>query len=319
MQRLFNPLNNVHDFDPDKHIPDLSGKVVIVTGANAGCGKETVLQLAKHSPGRIYLAARSKAKYDDAMKAVAAATPNASEFVRFLELDLASLASLKAAADKVISENDRLDLLVNNAGVMAVPHCLTADGFEVQFGTNHIGHALLTRQLLPLMEQTTSEADSDVRIVNVSSGAHTLTNTAGITFSELKTPMENFHPGRLYAQSKLANLLHARELANRYPKILSVSIHPGRVESKLDHTFKEQGGLVSRFAQVMDYFVTPMSVDKGALTQLWAATWKKDDIVNGAYYAPVGKEDPGSKLSRDSKLQERLWTWTEDELKASGH
>src|ERR1700742_2532303 len=113
---FLNPLDNIHKFEPDKHIPDLAGKVIVVTGGNSGCGKETVLQLAKHHPGRIYLSARSLAKFDDAMKDISVAAPNAN--ISFLEMDLASLASVKGAADRVVAENDRVDILVNNAGIM---------------------------------------------------------------------------------------------------------------------------------------------------------------------------------------------------------
>jgi NAD(P)-dependent dehydrogenase (short-subunit alcohol dehydrogenase family) len=316
---MFNPLDNVHKFDPDKHIPTLRGKVIVVTGGNSGCGKETVLQLAKHTPGRIYLAARSKAKYDDAMAAITATVANARDFVKFLELDLASLASVKKASETVLSENDRLDLLINNAGIMAVPHGLTQDGFEVQFGTNHLGHALLTRQLLPLMEKTSKEPSADVRIINLSSVGHTMAVDEGIRFDELKTPMKALYPLRLYASSKLANVLYTRELARRYPDILSVSIHPGRVETNLGSTLSEEGGLLYRFTQVMDFLVKPLPVDAGALNQIWAATWKRSDVVNGAYYVPAGKENQGSKLSRDANLRDKLWTWTEEQLKDLGY
>lgn len=319
MQRIFNPLDNVHNFDPDKHIPPLTGKVIVVTGGNSGCGKETVLQLAKHNPRRIYLAARSKDKYNNAMTAITAAVPNASDFVTFLELDLASLESVKRASEVVLRESDRLDLLVNNAGIMAVPHGLTKDGFEIQFGTNHMGHALLTRQLLPLLEKTAKEPSSDVRIINLSSIGHTLAPNQGIRFDELKTPMTSLYPIRLYGSSKLANVLYTRELARRYPDILSVSIHPGRVETNLGSSIREEGGFMYRFSQVSDFLIKPLSVEAGALNQIWAATWKRSDLVNGAYYVPAGKENEGSKLSRDVKLREKLWAWTEEQLVALGY
>ncbi|KAK5051897.1 hypothetical protein LTR84_002700 [Exophiala bonariae] len=319
MQRLFNPLDNVHKFDPDKHIPSLTGKVIVVTGGNSGCGKETVLQLAKHNPKRIYLAARSKAKYDDAMKAITAAVPNSSNFVTFLELDLASLESVKNASDIVLRECDRLDILVNNAGIMAVPHGLTKDGFEIQFGTNHMGHALLTRQLLPLLEKAAKEPSSDVRIINLSSIGHTMAPDQGIKFDEVKTSMTSQYPIRLYGSSKLANILYTRELAHRYPDILSVSVHPGRVETNLGSSVHEQGGFLHRVSQVSDFLIKPHSVQAGALNQIWAATWKRSDIVNGAYYVPAGKENDGSKLSRDVKLREKLWAWTEEQLVALGY
>ncbi|EXJ76001.1 uncharacterized protein A1O5_00509 [Cladophialophora psammophila CBS 110553] len=314
---FLNPLDNVHNFDPDKHIQDLGGKVIVVTGGNSGCGKETVLQLAKHHPQRIYLAARSEAKYDNAMKDISAAAPHAN--VRFLQLDLSSLASVKSAADQIHSENDRLDILVNNAGIMAHPHGLTQDGYEIEFGTNHVGHALLTRLVLPLMQATASKPGSDVRIVNVSSAAHQMAPGAGIVFAQLKTPMDSFNPARLYGQSKLANVLHARELARRYPEILSTSIHPGRVETNLTNVMLDQNSFFGRFQKFFDYMAGALPVQQGTLTQLWAATWTRQEVKNGAYYVPVGKESLGSKKSRDTELAKKLWEWTESELAAKGY
>lgn len=314
---FLNPLEDVHKFDPDKNIPRLAGKVIIVTGGNSGCGKETILQLAKHTPGCIYLAARTKEKYDDAMQAIAAVAPSAN--VKFMELDLGSLESVKKAAQTFLSENDRLDCLINNAGIMAHPHSVTKEGYEVQFGTNHMGHALLTRLLLPLMEKTTSQPDADVRIVNVSSVAHTMTPRVGISFPELKTEMKSWNPGRLYAQSKLANVLHARELARRHPNILSVSIHPGRVETNLSNVIFEANNFNGKFQRFFDFVAGPMNVQQGALTQIWAATWNRDEVKNGAYYTPVGKENAGAKLSQDVELAKKLWDWTENELESLGY
>jgi NAD(P)-dependent dehydrogenase (short-subunit alcohol dehydrogenase family) len=313
---FLNPLDNVHKFDPDRDIPDLAGKVIIVTGGNSGCGKETVLQLAKHNPGCIYLAARSKAKFDDAMKDVSAAAPDAN--VRFLEMDLSSLASVKRAADQVVADNDRVDILVNNAGIMAHPHGVSEDGYEIQFATNHMGHALLTRLLLPLMQRTASQPSSDVRIVNVSSAGHMMVTGPGIHFEKLKTSIDSFNPMMLYGQTKLANILHARELARRYPDILSTSIHPGRVETNLTNVMFDVNGFFGRFQRVFDSLAGQLTVQQGTLTQLWAATWKRDEVKNGAYYVPVGKE-AGSKKSQDPELAKKLWEWTESELAAKGY
>jgi retinol dehydrogenase 12 len=314
---FLNPLDNVHKFQPDKDIPDLAGRVIIVTGGNSGCGKETVLQLAKHNPGKIYLAARSQVKYDDAMKDITAASPGAN--VKYLELDLSSLVSVQKAADRVLAENDRCDILVNNAGIMAHPHSLTQNGYEVQFGTNHMGHALLTRQLLPLMQKTAALPGADARIVNVSSTAHMMAMGAGINFDKLKTDMKTSNPGSLYAQSKLANVLHARELARRYPEILTTSIHPGRVETNLASVMFDVNGFNGKFQKFFDYMVGPMTQQEGALTQIWAASWKREDVKNGSYYNPVGKLNAGSGKSRDIELAKKLWDWTEQELVAKGY
>ena len=135
-------------FDPSSDISDLSGKVALVTGGNAGLGKETVLQLANHSPSQLYLAARTQSKAEAAIRDIKATVPNAN--ITFLELDLASLKSVQRASETFLASSDRLDLLINNAGIMAQPEGLTTDGYELQFGTNHMGHALLTKRLLSI-------------------------------------------------------------------------------------------------------------------------------------------------------------------------
>jgi len=195
-------------FDTDKDIPDLSSKVIIVTGGNSGVGKQSVLELSKHKPAKLYMTARSKAKYDAAVTDIKKSNPNAS--ITFLELDLASFASIKAAANTVLAENDRLDILINNAGVMALPQGLTKDGFEVQFGTNHMGHALLTKILMPLLLRTASKPDSDVRIVNLSSGAHGIAPKGGFLPETVTTEMPQYHTYARYGQSKMANIHHDR-------------------------------------------------------------------------------------------------------------
>ena len=313
---VLNKVDNIHNFDPDKHIPNLENKVILVTGGNSGVGKETVLQLAKHRPKRLYLAARSKAKYEEALADIKVAVPDAT--VDFLELDLASLSSVKQAADKVLSENDRLDILINNAGIAGQPHGLTRDGYELVFGTNHMGHALLTKLLLPLLQKTARSArDADVRIVILSSSGELM--ASGIKFDKLKTDMKSFHPLSVYAQSKLANVLHGRELARRHPELLSVSVHPGRVQTNISNVVLSTWSLTSCIQTVLDTLAGTLTVEQGALCQIWAATWKREDVENGEIYWPVGKGNQGSKLSKDQNLAKKLWEWQEDEFKKLGY
>ncbi|KAK4947884.1 hypothetical protein LTR10_013392 [Elasticomyces elasticus] len=283
---FMNPFDNVHNFIPDKDIA-IGGKVIIVTGGNSGCGRETVLQLAKHQPRSIYLAARTKEKYQNAIKEIAATTNHSS--VRYLELDLASLASVKKAAEIFLSKNDRLDILINNAGIMGHPQGQTEEGYEIHFGTNYF------------LDPSTSSSDAK-------------DGNDGVVLSEVKTGMTSWSKSRLYGQSKLANILHARELARRYPKILSTSLHPGRVETKLADVMTKDSALTYGLMRVSDGLSGVLSVQDGALTQLWAATAKRDEVKNGAYYMPVGKEKAGSKLSRDPELAKALWEWTEREF-----
>ncbi|KAG5807470.1 hypothetical protein H9Q74_008305 [Fusarium xylarioides] len=139
------------DFN-SKDIPSLEGKVILVTGATAGLGKESVLQFAHHNPSRIYLCSRNLQKAQLAAQDIKQTVPSAS--IRLLHLDLCSFASIKEAARIVLSESERLDILMLNAGTMFVPLDHTADGYEIQFGTNHMGHALLNKLLIPLLEKT---------------------------------------------------------------------------------------------------------------------------------------------------------------------
>jgi NAD(P)-dependent dehydrogenase (short-subunit alcohol dehydrogenase family) len=305
-------------FNPDKDIPDLSSKTIIVTGGNIGLGKETVLQLSKHNPFKLYLAARSRAKFDTAMKDILKANPSAETSVSFLELDLASFASIKRAADTVLTSSPRLDLLINNAGVMALPPGLTEDGYEIQFGTNHMGHALLTKLLMPLLLKTANEPGSDVHIVNLTSAGEGLAPKGGFLPEKAITKMESHHSYVRYGHSKLANVLFAKELAKRYPNIKSVSVHPGRVQTNLLNHFFENMTFTSVFQKTYDFFDS-VSVEKGVYNQLWAAVVDKDKVKNGEYYAPVGKGGGQSAAGKDMALAAKLWEWQEGEFAKRGY
>ncbi|QDS68612.1 hypothetical protein FKW77_001264 [Venturia effusa] len=294
-------------------IPDLSGKVILVTGGNAGLGAASVLELAKHNPAQILLAARSKERADAAIAAIKEKVPDAA--IKFLELDLTDFASIKKAADEVNKSSGRLDVLMNNAGIMATPPGLTKDGYELQFGTNHMGHALLTKLLLPLLQKTAKE-HGEARVVNLSSVAHTWSVKGGICLEECKTDMRGTSSFTRYGQSKLANILFTKGLAKHYPDIKSIAVHPGGVNTEL------QRGPAANWP----WLVAPMKIafkllavtpEDGALTQLFAATSK--DAKTGAYYVPTAKEDPGSAQARDEKLIDALWDYTQKELEAAGY
>lgn len=304
-------------FVPERDIPDLSQKVIIVTGGNAGLGKESVLQLAKRNPAKLYLSARSKPKGGAAIAEITKAVPSAK--ITFLELDLSSFASVKRAADTILAAESRLDILLNNAGIMAVPPALTEDGYEIQFGTNHMGHALLTKLLMPLLSKTAGQRDSDVRIINLSSTAHMLPPSGGFLPDACKTNMESTNTLWRYGQSKLANILFTKELARRYPNIKSVAVHPGRVKSQLtDQWLTGNFSVMGTFQKVVDVLIeTP--VEKGALTQLWTVAVKKENLKNGAYYQPVAKEGGETGTAKNMKLARKLWEWTEEEFTRQGY
>jgi NAD(P)-dependent dehydrogenase (short-subunit alcohol dehydrogenase family) len=272
--------------------------------------------LAKHNPAQIYLAARTEAKADSAIKTIKEEVPEA--IISYIELDLGSFASVKRAADTITKSTDRLDVLMNNAGIMATPASLTEDGYESQFGTNHMGHALLTRLLLPTLQKTAKEQGdkADVRIVFLSSEGHKLAPKGGLVLPECKTDMQSYSTFTRYGQSKLANLLYAKELASRYPEIKTMVVHPGGVNTGLIRGPVESYPLFKAPMQVLGK-VLGVSVSHGALTQLFAATSK--DAKTGTYYVPTAKADLGSANARDDKLAKELWEYTQQALDAAGY
>ncbi|KAJ6598514.1 dehydrogenase with different specificitie [Mycena sp. CBHHK59/15] len=296
-------------FDPATDIPDLSGKIILVTGGTAGIGKESVLAFAKHNPARIYFTGR------DSQRATAtiaeAKTAATSVAVIFLQCDMTSLKAVEAAAKQVISESDRLDILMCNAGIMAVPPALTKDGYEIQFGTNHIAHALLIKLLLPTLLRTADTPNSDVRIVSLTSQGFGGHPRGGILFKDLRTTQDYFFGSwTRYGQSKLANILFAAELARRHPQITSLSIHPGVIQTGLVKN-------LSALKKALVYITSPFSMmtpAEGARNQLWAATGDKTKMINGEYYEPVGMPGRHLRMSRDHKLAGQLWDWTDKEL-----
>lgn len=306
------------EFTPSTDIPSLSSKVILITGANSGLGRQSALELAKHSPALIWLAARTLEKAHDA--AVLIRSEVADARIKTLELDLASFDSVKAAAKRVLTESDgnRLDVLMLNAGVMMTPSGVTASGYEIQFGTNHMGHALLAKLLLPLLVDTaTAKPDADVRLVVLSSDAHTLAPGQGILFDSLKTAQEELYSAAKYGQSKLANILFARELSRRYKDkgIKVVAVHPGRVVTNLGNSFASWNILTKVLVAIVSRTWLVTSVEDGARNQLWAGVGaKREELVDGEFYVPVGKVGPQTKYSKDDELAGRLWEWTEKEL-----
>lgn len=278
-------------------------------------GKESILQLSKHRPAKLYMTARSQAKYDTAVADIKASNPDAN--ITYLELDLASFASVKTAASNILAENERLDVLINNAGIMAVPPGLTKDGFEIQFGTNHVGHALFTKLLMPLLLKTAERPGSDVRIINLSSGAHMAAPKGGFLPETVTTTMEKYHTYSRYSQSKMANIYFSRALAAKYPSITSVAIHPGRVETPLLDGYFQKTSAMSLFQKTFDFFAM-IPVEKGAINQLWAAVGKKENVKSGSYYVPVGKEG-GNAASKLKGKPEELWDWQEEQFKRLGY
>lgn len=236
--------------------------------------------------------------------------------IEYLPLDLASLQSVRNAAEKIRSRVDRLDIVVLNAGVMALPPETTDAGFEIHIGTNHVGHYLLIKQLIPLLQKTAAEVDSDVRIVSVSSEGHRVAPPIETITST--TDLLKLGPLVRYAASKAANILHAAELARRYPEITSVSLHPGVIITDLYQPGARQSQLGIQAIKASS-FLTAQSIPDGALTQLWAAAGaRKDELTNGGYYT-VEKLRSWNPWANNEVQGKLLWDWTESELQRAGY
>ena len=287
-------------------IPDQTGRVAVITGANTGLGYETALALAEHG-AHVVLAVRNLDKGKDAAARITAKGPRGE--VALQELDLTSLESVRAAARQLPADHEHIDLLINNAGVMWTPKSTTKDGFELQFGTNHLGHfaftGLLLDRLLPV---------AGSRIVTVSSIGHRI--LADIHFDDLQWE-HSYNRVAAYGQAKLANLLFTYELQRRlasHGTTIAAAAHPGGSNTELARN------LPAPFAPVVSLLLPLIAQDAaaGALPTLRAAT---DPAVLGAqYYGPDGfaeqrgypKIVASSKKSHDADLQRRLWTVSEE-------
>ncbi|KAL2669911.1 hypothetical protein Neosp_015077 [[Neocosmospora] mangrovei] len=300
-------------FNPDKDIPDLSGKVILVTGGNIGLGKQTILELSKHAPEQVFLAARSESKAVTAIDEIRQLVPNASP-ITYLNLDLTRFDSIKRAVQQFHTMSQKLHILINNAAIMATPPGTTQEGYEIQFGTNHVGHALLIQLLLPTLEKTalSSNPAQDVRIISVASDLEaTAPSPRPYNFVDLKTDMSSTKAFTRYAISKLANVHYARALSRRHPAIRSIAVHPGVVNTNLTSGLGANWPILKPFLPLLGLFLTKVS--DGAKNQLWASV--SPDAKSGEFYFPVGVIGKGSQQSRSSDLEGQLWSWTEQELK----
>ncbi|MEP7121986.1 MAG: SDR family oxidoreductase [Byssovorax sp.] len=290
-------------------IPSQTGRLAVVTGATGGLGYETALALAA-AGGEVVLAARNPAKGRDALKRILEASPGAK--VRFEELDLGSLASVTAFADRLVAQGRQIDLLVNNAGVMALPEkATTPDGFEMQLGTNYLGHYALTARLLPLLRR-----GKQPRVVNLSSTVHRM---GSIRFDDLQSE-RSYSPWKAYAQSKIAMLMFALELQRRSDAggwgLISNGAHPGYARTDLIANGPGNMGILTR----LNHWVQPLisqSAAGGALPTLFAAT--SPDAEGKGYYGPDSvfelKGAPTrahiAKQARDEAVAARLWDVSE--------
>ncbi len=288
-------------------VPDQSGRVAVITGANTGIGYHAAAVLA-HCGAHVVLAVRNLEKGNSALARIVAAGPKAD--VTLQQLDLSSLDSVRTAADALRAAYPRIDLLINNAGVMGTPKQLTADGFEMHFGTNHLGHFALTGLLLDHLLPVRGS-----RVVNLSSTGHRL--RAAIHFDDLQWERRYDRFGA-YGQSKLANLLFTyelqRRLAARNAPTIAVAAHPGTASTELTRSVPT----ILKPALAIARPLLFQSAAMGALPTLRAAT--DPAVEGGQYYGPdgLGEQRGHPKLvnssgqSHDEELQRRLWTVSEE-------
>ncbi|KAF0392042.1 NADP-binding protein [Gigaspora margarita] len=279
-------------------IPDLTGKVVIVTGGNAGIGYITCRELARKN-AHVFLLGRNIEKGQAAVESIKSEIGNKD--VEFMHLNLKSLKSVKECAENFLARNLPLHILINNAGITTETFSLTEDGIQEEFGVNHVGPFLFTKLLLPKIK-----ASQPARIVNVSSMGHR--RATGIEFEALNDP--NAHDSKQrYRQSKLANILFTDELNRRYlegEQVYANTIHPGLVDTpmlrKNDLSFSET------------FLSSSISMEDGAITTLYCATSPEIEEKNyrGRYFVPFGIEGEKSSYAEDDDLAKRLWEFTEN-------
>ncbi|KAA1474634.1 NAD-P-binding protein [Dentipellis sp. KUC8613] len=323
-------------YDPNRDIPDLNGKVVIVTGANAGIGAKTVEQLARHG-AKVYLACRSEEKAAAAIADIERTSPalKGQERLVWLPLDLSSVHSAKKAAEEFLSKEDRLDILiaiwraydhgvspVNNAARLIEDYVIGKEGVELNVAVNQFGHFVFTQTLLPLLKETAKRQDADVRIIAVSSSAYLHPGTTKFgSLEDLNDPQappgkENTMQNKMlrYGTSKLMNVLFAAEIQRRLDaenaSITVISLHPGAVST-------ESANAADLPWYVKIYIATlAMTPLQGAMTSLFAATSSQvaaeREKYKGKYLEPYGKiAGPATAASKDPLIAKTLWDTTE--------
>lgn len=288
-------------------IPDQTGRTVLVTGANSGLGYLTSLELAGRG-ANVIMTARDQERGRQARASILATHPNGS--VELRQLDLANLDEVKEFASQLLNENRRVDILINNAGVMMPPHSLTQQGHELQFGVNHLAHFALTGLLLPMLRE-----GRDSRVVTLSSDLH---KRGHIHFDDL-TGTRNYDRVAYYAQSKLANALFGLELDRRLAAtgrpVKSLLAHPGYSATNLQKS--GPSGLLKLILRFGNRFLA-QPAEMGVLPQLYAAT--APEAVSGQFIGPDGRNEMKGyptlvqpvDAARDQDLAERLWQLSEN-------
>lgn len=291
----------------------LDGQHALVTGSTGGLGLETARALASIGAS-VTIAGRSASKIDSALASLRAEVPDA--VFDAVELDLASLSSVADAAKQVVEQGRPINLLINNAGVMMCPEGQTADGFETQTGTNHLGHFAWTAQVMPALAP-------GARVVTLSSAAHL---RGSVDLDDLNWKTRDYDPNLAYAQSKTANIWFASELQRRFgDRLLSLSVHPGVIRTDLSRHLPDE--VVEMMAEGFKQAgVVEKTIPQGAATSVWAATAPSLATEGGAYLldcqiaVPVTEENPRfgyAPWAFDAESAQRLWSISEDQTGVS--
>ncbi|XP_076864993.1 retinol-DH_like_SDR_c domain-containing protein isoform X2 [Brachyhypopomus gauderio] len=274
----------------------LDGRTVIITGANTGIGKETAFDMAKRG-ARVVMACRDLTKAENAAAEIQRSTGNVNVVVR--HLDLASLYSVRQFAHEFIATEGRLDILINNAGVMMCPHSFTEDGFETQFAVNHLGHFLLTVLLLDVLK-----ISAPSRVINLSSIAH---KGGQINFDDLNFHQKPYNALDSYRQSKLANVLFTKELSQRTKSrgVTAYAVHPGVIRTELGRYVQSRHPVISAllFFPSLILMKTPK---EGAQTSIYCAVTEGLENYSGCYFSDCHLKDPAPEANDDVAAM-RLW------------
>ncbi|XP_040986171.1 short-chain dehydrogenase TIC 32, chloroplastic-like [Juglans microcarpa x Juglans regia] len=285
---------------------DGTGLTAIVTGASSGLGAETTRILALRAV-HVIMAVRNMDAGRNAKEEILKEIPNAK--IDVMELDLSSMGSVRKFASDYTELGLPLNILINNAGVMASPFMLSQDNIELQFATNHLGHFLLTNLLLETMKKTAHESKKEGRIVNLASEGHRFTYHEGIRFDKINDE-SGYNTLFAYGQSKLANILHANELARRLKEegveITANSLHPGAIVTNL----LRHHGFINAIATTLGKYVLK-NVHQGAATQCYVALHPQVEGVSGEYFMDSNKAKP-STHAKDVELAKKLWDFSVD-------
>jgi NAD(P)-dependent dehydrogenase (short-subunit alcohol dehydrogenase family) len=291
---------------------DLSQRWVLITGASAGLGQETARAVVAHG-ANVVLGVRDLDKGRKATEAVRAAAATNGATVELREVDLASLVSVRAFTDGVVADHERLDVVIANAGVMATPEGRTADGFELQFGTNHLGHFVLVNRLRPLLN------GGPARIVNLSSAGHRFSD---VVLDDVNFEKSPYDPGQAYGRSKTANILFAVELDRRGHGAgqRACAVHPGTIITELGRHLTDETFAALPPARAGQETIWK-SIPAGAATSVWAAFVADADEIGGRYCEDCGVAEPAdgpdsrggfNAYALDPATARALWTRSED-------